>query len=76
MAREAGAQHAARHAAEAAARQAYGRLLSWLAWQWRDIAAAEDALADALLAALTTWPPTACPTGPRPGCSPRPGATC
>jgi RNA polymerase sigma-70 factor (ECF subfamily) len=39
-------------AAEAAARHSYGRLLAWLAWQWRDVAAAEDALADAFAAAL------------------------
>lgn len=51
-------------AAEAAARQAYGRLLSWLAWQWRDIAAAEDALADALLAALHHWPRDGVPGRP------------
>ena len=42
--------------AERAARQAYGRLVAWLAWQWRDLAAAEDALAAALLKALETWP--------------------
>ncbi len=52
------------HAAEAAARQAYGRLLSWLAWQWRDIAAAEDALADALVSALLTWPRDGVPERP------------
>jgi RNA polymerase sigma-70 factor (ECF subfamily) len=38
--------------AEAAARASYGRLVAWLAWQWRDMAAAEDAMAQALLAAL------------------------
>ncbi len=54
----------AAQAAEAAARQAYGRLLSWLAWQWRDIAAAEDALADALMAALLTWPRDGVPDRP------------
>ena len=58
-----GAGRAAR-AAEAAARHAYGRLLSWLAWQWRDIAAAEDALADALLAALLSWPSDGVPDRP------------
>lgn len=54
----------ARRAAEAAARHAYGRLVSWLAWQWRDIAAAEDALGDALLTALTAWPRTGVPDSP------------
>ncbi|KPF55085.1 hypothetical protein D621_09070 [beta proteobacterium AAP51] len=58
------ASAAATAAAEAAARQAYGRLLSWLAWQWRDIAAAEDALAEALLAALLHWPRAGVPARP------------
>lgn len=52
-------------AAESAARAAYGRVLAWLAWQWRDIAAAEDALADALLAALDTWPRDGVPANPQ-----------
>lgn len=51
-------------AAEAAVRQAYGRLLAWLAWQWRDIAAAEDALSEALVAALKTWPVAGIPASP------------
>jgi RNA polymerase sigma-70 factor (ECF subfamily) len=55
---------AAARAAETAARTAYGRLLAWLAWQWRDIAAAEDALADTLLAALTAWPRDGVPASP------------
>jgi len=38
------------------ARESYGRLVSYLAWQWRDIAAAQDALNDALLKALEVWP--------------------
>jgi RNA polymerase sigma-70 factor, ECF subfamily len=58
------ASSAASQAAERAARGAYGRLLAWLAWQWRDIAAAEDALADALLTALTTWPRDGVPASP------------
>jgi RNA polymerase sigma-70 factor (ECF subfamily) len=57
-------QQAARRAVEDATRQAYGKLLSWLAWQWRDIAAAEDALGDALLAALATWPRDGVPQRP------------
>jgi len=51
-------------AAEAAARGSYGRLLAWLAWQWRDVAAAEDALADAFAAALERWPVDGVPDAP------------
>ena len=51
-------------AAEAAARGSYGRLLAWLAWQWRDLAAAEDALADAFAAALERWPVDGVPAAP------------
>ncbi len=50
--------------AERAAREAYGRLLAYLAWQWRDLAAAEDALADAFVAALTHWPRDGVPSAP------------
>ena len=55
---------AAHRAAERAARDSYGRLLAWLAYRWRDLAAAEDALADALLAALTHWPARGVPDSP------------
>lgn len=51
-------------AAEAAARGSYGRLLAWLAWQWRDVAAAEDALSDAFAAALERWPRDGVPDAP------------
>jgi RNA polymerase sigma-70 factor (ECF subfamily) len=51
-------------AAEAAARHSYGRLLAWLAWQWRDVAAAEDALADAFATALERWPVDGVPGSP------------
>lgn len=54
----------ARAAAEIAVRSAYGRLLAVLARQWRDIAAAEDALADALLTALDHWPRHGVPPSP------------
>ena len=53
-----------RAAAIAAARESYGRLLSWLARQWRDIAAAEDALAEAFATALTCWPRDGVPASP------------
>lgn len=54
----------ARRAAEQAARLSYGKLLSVLARHDRDIAAAEDALSEALLAALRTWPETGVPRNP------------
>ncbi len=55
---------AAFRAAELAARESYGRLVSYLAWQWRDIAAAQDALNDALLKALEVWPVSGVPASP------------
>ncbi|MBZ9919639.1 MULTISPECIES: RNA polymerase sigma factor [unclassified Mesorhizobium] len=54
----------ARAAAEAAARQSYGKLVAWLAAPTRDVAAAEDALADAFAAALERWPRTGVPEKP------------
>jgi hypothetical protein len=59
------AQASAYAAADAAAREACGRLLAWLAWQWRDIAAAEDALAQALATALEHWPREGVPLSPQ-----------
>jgi RNA polymerase sigma-70 factor (ECF subfamily) len=53
-----------RQAAEEAARRSYGRLVAWLAWQWRDIAAAEDALSEAFVAALAQWPQAGVPESP------------
>jgi RNA polymerase sigma-70 factor (ECF subfamily) len=46
------------------ARAAYGRLLALLAAPTGDIPAAEDALSDAFVQALTTWPVTAVPDNP------------
>ncbi len=54
----------ARRAAEEAARTSYGRLLAILASRTSDIAAAEDALAEAFAAALTTWPARGVPDNP------------
>ena len=54
----------ARRAAERSAREHYGRLLSILAASARDIVAAEDALADALAAALRDWPAKGVPASP------------
>ena len=57
-------EHAHR-AVEAVARESYGRLVALLAARTRDVAGAEDALADALLAALTTWPRDGIPNNPQ-----------
>ncbi len=54
----------AKAAAEAAARASYGKLVAILALQGRDIAAAEDALSEALLSALTVWPARGVPQNP------------
>lgn len=49
---------------EQTARDAYGRLLSYLAVNWRDLQAVEDALGDAFLAALEAWPRVGIPDKP------------
>ena len=54
----------ARQAAEAAARASYGRLVAYLSSRSRDVAAAEDALGDALRAALERWPLDGVPEKP------------
>ncbi|MEQ8936937.1 MAG: sigma factor [Amphiplicatus sp.] len=54
----------ARAIAEDAARASYGRLLAWLAARTRDVAEAEDALADAFASALETWPERGVPDAP------------
>jgi RNA polymerase sigma-70 factor (ECF subfamily) len=54
----------ARGAIERATRDSYGRLLALLATRSRDLAAVEDALADALRIALETWPQTGTPLNP------------
>lgn len=58
---DAGRAHAQ---AERAARDAYGRLLALVAARSGDLAAAEDALADAFRAALETWPTRGVPDNP------------
>ncbi|MEA5597135.1 RNA polymerase sigma factor [Rivularia sp. UHCC 0363] len=54
----------ARRAAELAARNSYGRLVAYLAAQTRDVAAVEDALGDAFLAALKNWSENGVPKNP------------
>lgn len=51
-------------AAERVARESYGRLLALLVARTRDVAAAEDALADAFAAALSAWPRGGAPDNP------------
>jgi predicted RNA polymerase sigma factor len=59
-----GLDSAASHAAERVARLSYGRLLAYLVRRSRDVASAEDALADALGAAVETWTRTGEPRNP------------
>jgi RNA polymerase sigma-70 factor (ECF subfamily) len=54
----------AARAASRAARESYGKLVAFLASRDRDVAAAEDALADAFAAALAVWPVTGPPENP------------
>jgi RNA polymerase sigma-70 factor (ECF subfamily) len=50
--------------AEAVARRSYGKLVALLAARTGDVAAAEDALADAFAAALAEWPARGSPDNP------------
>jgi len=60
-----GRQHdAAYRTAEFVARESYGRILAYLATRSGDVAAAEDALADALTRALEHWPRRGVPERP------------
>ena len=54
----------ARRMIERVARESYGRLVAYLASHTRDVASAEDALSDALVTALTTWPRDGVPQKP------------
>jgi len=54
----------AAHAAEAAARRSYGKLVAFLAARTRDVAAAEDALSAAFESALRDWPASGVPASP------------
>src|ERR1700689_3367497 len=49
---------------ERVARESYGRLVAYLSSHTRDVASAEDALSNALIAALTTWPRDGGPQNP------------
>src|SRR5436190_12282599 len=54
----------ARDAAEDIARRSYGKLVAYLSGRTRDVAAAEDALAEAFAAALADWPAKGIPQNP------------
>src|SRR4051812_46987921 len=58
------ADEPARRAVERTARDSYARLIAFLSARSRDVAAAEDALADAFRAALEAWPNTGVPEKP------------
>ncbi|WP_447773896.1 RNA polymerase sigma factor [Variovorax boronicumulans] len=58
------AERAAHTSAERAARASYGRLLAILSARTHDIAASEDALADAFARALERWPADGVPVQP------------
>jgi RNA polymerase sigma-70 factor (ECF subfamily) len=62
MSREDGAP--AHATAEAVARGSYGKLVAFLAARTRDVAGAEDALAEAFAAALADWPASGIPASP------------
>jgi RNA polymerase sigma-70 factor (ECF subfamily) len=51
-------------AVDRVARESYGRLMAFLSARTRDVAAAEDALADAFVAALDSWPDDGVPAKP------------
>ena len=54
----------ARRAAHDAARRSYGKLVAFLAARTRDVAGAEDALAEAFATALASWPERGVPDNP------------
>ena len=53
-----------RRAIERVARESYGRLVAFLSAHTHDLAGAEDALSNALVAALTHWPQDGVPQNP------------
>jgi predicted RNA polymerase sigma factor len=54
----------ARGTADLVARRSYGKLVAFLVARTRDVAAAEDALAEAFALALKDWPRNGCPANP------------
>src|ERR1700734_40705 len=58
------AQDSTQRTIERVARESYGRLVAYLSAHTRDVASAEDALSNALVAALTAWPRDGGPQNP------------
>jgi RNA polymerase sigma-70 factor (ECF subfamily) len=61
---DAAVSDAAARTAEMVARRSYGKLVAFLAARTRDVASAEDALADAFASALEDWSLNGCPENP------------
>jgi predicted RNA polymerase sigma factor len=59
-----GEQESTHRAIERVARESYGRLVAYLCSHTRDVGSAEDALSNALVAALQTWPRDGVPQNP------------
>ena len=57
-------EEGARRAIESVARESYGRLVAFLSVRTHDVAGAEDALGEALIAALSTWAKDGVPQKP------------
>src|ERR1700760_380149 len=57
-------QESTHRAIERVARESYGRLVAYLSSHTRDVGSAEDALSNALVAALETWPREGVPQNP------------
>src|SRR5688572_21522146 len=57
-------EEAIRGAADSVARRSYGKLVALLASRTRDVAGAEDALAEAFATALVDWPVHGVPRNP------------
>jgi RNA polymerase sigma-70 factor (ECF subfamily) len=57
-------QESTRRTIERVARESYGRLVAYLSSHTHDVGSAEDALSDALIAALTIWPRDGVPQNP------------
>src|SRR5580700_6695479 len=57
-------QESVHRTVERVARESYGRLVAYLSSHTRDVSSAEDALSNALVKALTSWPQDGLPHNP------------